>query len=300
MTAEEAQALTETAVQRLTADPAQWRAWATTWARFHEYSAGNALLIWVQRPDATWVAGYRAWQALGRQVQRGERGIGILAPVRARGAEAAAAEGDDTERPVVAFRPATVFDIAQTQGRALELPAPQPLAGRALDDWLQHCLTSGAVGVPVILAPIPDPHTHGYWSPAEHRIVVAADRAPDQQVKTLLHEWSHSLGVPDAQAAAERHRGSEEIVAETTAYVLAQRLGLDTEAYSLQYVGAWSHGDPKPVIAATQDIAARVRTMSQALDQAAARDPVIARSWAGRPAGPTRGQHQDQVEAEQE
>jgi len=285
MTAEDAKVLADTAVSQLTQDPEQWRRWATTLSRFHQYSLGNTLLIVTQRPEATHVAGYRAWQALGRQVNRGEHGITILAPIRGRHAEAAveaeAGAAEPPKPPVMGFRPAIVFDISQTHGRALEIPQPTPLRAHDLADVLQHLMASHAVPVPVHVEALEDdPETHGFWSPTERRIVIAADRDPDQQLKTLLHEWVHSVGVPDAEAARDRHRGPEEIVAETTAYIVAQRLGLDTSAYSTGYVASWAGGDPKRVLAAAQDVAGRVKALSAGLEQAAERDPVLAQATA--------------------
>ena len=81
MNAEQAKALVDTGIQQLLDDPEQWRQWAQTMTRFHRYSPGNVLLIMQQRPDASYVAGYHAWKDLGRQVQKGEHGIAILAPI---------------------------------------------------------------------------------------------------------------------------------------------------------------------------------------------------------------------------
>lgn len=291
MTADEARVLVDTAVGHLAEDPEQWQRWATTLSRFHRYSMGNTLLIAAQRPDATYVAGYRAWQALGRQVTRGEHGLTILAPVVGRRPAADMAAEAGMERaatppptPVIGFRPATVFDVSQTQGRALEIPQAEPLRGHDLADVFQRLVTGHAVPVPVHVEVLDDPATHGYWSPTERRIVLAADRDPDQQLKTLLHEWAHSVAVPDASTARARHQGQEEIAAETTAFVLARRLGLDTRAYSVGYVAGWAGGDPDRVLAAARDVAGRVKVLSASIEQAAGRDPVLARataSWRG-------------------
>ena len=276
MTAQEAQALVDQGVQQLLEDPDAWRQWATTYARFHQYSPGNVLLIMSQRPDASMVAGYHAWQALGRQVQKGEHGIAILAPVTKK--------EPDPEHPkeppkarVVGFRAATVFDIAQTQGRELTLPNPKALTGHAMHDLLQHVIQS-AIPVPVAFAQLTD--AYGVWSPVERRIQIKADAEPDHQLKTLLHEWSHSLGVPDAQAAKTRHVGTEEVTAETTAYILAQSLGLDTKDYSQGYVAGWAQGDPKQVIAVQQEVGRRVHSITQALQAAAEHDPVLRQAQA--------------------
>ena len=279
MTAEEAKALVNTGIQQMLEDPEQWRTWAQTMSRFHQYSPGNVLLILQQRPEATHVAGYHAWRDLGRQVQKGEHGITILAPIVRRmpteEASAPAPAGSVSQSPtpalmkaVVGFKTATVFDISQTQGRALQLPQPKLLDSGDLEELLHHLITT-AVPVPVQFAPaVQLGGANGVWNPSQQTITVASDRQPDQQFKTLLHEWSHSVGVPDVTAALDRHTGSEEIVAETTAFVLAGRMGLDTGDYSLPYVGHWAQGDPQKVLALTQSVSQRVQSLSTALEQA--------------------------------
>jgi antirestriction protein ArdC len=104
------------AVERLV-DSDEWRAMLEVAARFHTYSANNQLLIYLQWPQATRVAGYRAWQRLGRQVRKGERGIQILAPRR----RVRAVETEDSDEPervqvLTGFRVVHVFDVSQTEG----------------------------------------------------------------------------------------------------------------------------------------------------------------------------------------
>ena len=308
MNADEAKALVNTGIQQMLEDPEQWRTWAQTMSRFHQYSPGNVLLILQQRPEATHVAGYHAWRDLGRQVQKGEHGITILAPIVRRmpteEASAPAPAGSVSQSPtpalmkaVVGFKTATVFDISQTQGRALQLPQPKLLDSGDLEELLHHLITT-AVPVPVQFAPaVQLGGANGVWNPSQQTITVASDRQPDQQFKTLLHEWSHSVGVPDVTAALDRHQGSEEIIAETTAFVLAQRMGLDTSAYSLPYVGHWAQGDPQKVLALTQSVSQRVQSLSTALEQAAQKDPAIAPVW---PSPKLTPQAQTQVAAEVE
>ena len=296
MNAEQAKALVNTGIQQMLEDPEQWRQWAQTLSRFHSYSPGNVLLIMQQRPEATHVAGYHAWQDLGRQVQKGEHGIGILAPIvrRVPDEQPSAPKVEATsaaplpQQAVVGFKTATVFDISQTQGRALQLPQPKLLDSGDWEELLHHLITT-AIPVPVQFAPaVQLGGANGVWNPAQQTITVAADRQPDQQVKTLLHEWSHSVGVPDVTAALDRHTGSEEIIAETAAFVLAQRMGLDTCAYSLPYVGHWAQGDPQKVLALTQSVSQRVQSLSTVLEQAVQNDPAMAPVWPSAKLTPTR------------
>lgn len=280
MNATEAQAVVQSGIQQMLDDPKQWRQWATTLSRFHHYSPGNVLLIMSQMPEATRVAGYHAWQDLGRHVQKGEHGITILAPVlrREKEEERTTAEPAKPAPPaLVGFRAATVFDVSQTQGRDLALPEPRLLDASTMAE-LMGSLTA-VVGVPVLMAEsVTMGGANGVWKPSEGTITVASDRSPDQQAKTLLHEWAHAVGVPDVAAAMDRHRGAEEIVAETTAFVLAQRLGMDTSQYSIPYVGHWADGDPAKVLALTQAVSQRVQTMSTTLEAQAQHDPVLARA----------------------
>ena len=118
----------------------QWQTWLRFAGTFHTYSFANQHLIWSQRPDASRVAGYRAWQAKGRQVQKGETGIRIMAPVLAR-TEVLDKAGhpvlDETGKPkktsrIVGVKPATCFDVTQTAGEPIpERPRPQLLQGQA-------------------------------------------------------------------------------------------------------------------------------------------------------------------------
>lgn len=127
-----------------------WKSWLGTAAKFHRYSFNNQMLLFVQDPDATLVAGFGAWKAMGRQVRKGEKALWVLAPVTARATEAdteqegsstrndrtSSSGQDDAERRparrVVACRGAAVFDVAQTDGDPLpEPPRPQLLEGQA-------------------------------------------------------------------------------------------------------------------------------------------------------------------------
>ena len=305
MNAEQAKALVNTGIEQMLEDPEPWRQWAQTMSRFHRYSPGNVLLILQQRPDATHVTGYHAWQAVGRQVQKGEHGITILAPIvrRVPVEKPSAPKAEETSaaplptKAVVGFKAATVFDVSQTQGRELQIPQPQLLDSGDLEELLHHLITT-AVPVPVQFTPASQLHgANGVWNPSQQTITIAQDRSPDQQFKTLLHEWSHSVGIPDVTAARDRHTGSEEMVAETTAFILAGRMGLNTAVYSLPYVGHWAQGDPQKVLALTQSVSQRVQAMSTVLEQAAQKNPILAQAWPSRKVTPP-VQPQDAAEIE--
>ena len=108
-------------------------AFLKTMARFHRYSWGNQLLIHSQRPDATRVAGFRAWLALGRAVRRGEKGIAILAPLVRKEPVFGVDQPEDADRCIVGFRTAYVFDVSQTDGDALpEIARPSGDPGEGI------------------------------------------------------------------------------------------------------------------------------------------------------------------------
>jgi hypothetical protein len=272
MKAEEAQSLVQSGLERLMADPKEWGEWARTFSRFTKYSPGNILLIMSQRQDATYVAGYRTWQSLGRQVEKGQKAITILAPVIKK-VESDEKSDEQSGKKLVAFRTASVFDVAQTSGEPLKIPEPVPLEGSRMGEALQHLIP--VVGHPVRFGDTGE--AFGVWSPSEGTITIRQDVPKDHQLKTLLHEWSHSIGVPSADVTAERHRGVEEIIAETTAFVVAGSLGLDTAEYSKGYVAGWASGDLKVVAAATHEIGSRVHQIIGVIEKAAERDPVLKR-----------------------
>lgn len=302
MKADDAQKMVESGLERLMSDPAEWTAWAKTLAKFPKYSPGNALLIMVQCPDASYVAGYRAWQGLGRQVEKGQKAIVILAPVTKKVAEKdqdtkhkeGVDSADDKDRKLVGFRTASVFDVSQTDGEPLKLPEVEPLVGDRMAAALQRLIP--VVGVPVAFGNTGE--AYGVWKPAEGTITIRATAPPDHQFKTLLHEWSHSLGVATVADAASMHRGVEEVVAETTAFVVAGSLGLDTTTYSKGYVAGWAQADPKVVAQATHEIGKRVHAIIQSIEKAAEKDPelkALTASW--QPIAPPIPAPPEQVQA---
>ena len=265
-----------------------WQAWLTTASRFHDYSAPNVLLIAAQCPDATRVAGYRAWQALGRQVDRGEAGIAILAPVVARSpgaattndaptASAASAEGPTAEgtlaepmsstRSVVGFRVTHVFDVSQTSGDPLpEQPRPMLLAGQAPDGLvpaLEGLLVSR--GYTVTRGDCGTANGFTDFTAREVRVRTGVDDA--QAAKTLAHEVGHVLlhdptdGSTATAAAGDRTtarcRGVAEVEAESVAYLVAASHGATTDGYSFPYVAGWAGAvdphQPETVVRATAD-----------------------------------------------
>lgn len=214
-------------------------------ARFPTYSARNVALIHAQRPDATRVAGYRAWQTLGRQVRRGERGICILVPHCITVADDARQEEPEAERRTMVggFGVASVFDIAQTDGAPLPTPpAPRPLGSdSALAGWLWARLAAFLSAEGVSLARYVLDRGNGVYWPAYRRIVVSADLPGDHAAKTLAHECAHHVALTRAFDRIDGQRTDAEVLAEGAAFVVLAHVGLDTGAYSFPYVAGWAH-----------------------------------------------------------
>lgn len=241
---------------------AAWTRWLKVGQKFHRYSFQNQILILQQRPDATWVAGYRAWLRLGRQVSQGERAIRILAPCLAVG-EASAGE-DRPPLVLLGFRVARVFDLAQTTGT--ELPQPvRTLSGGGVGAELAR-LAGRAVELAF------DVQFTALWgsrngdcSHALRRIRVRSDVPATHQVKTLAHELAHAvLHGADFQGS----RALAELEAESVAYLVCQELGLDSSEYSFGYVATWSGGGQEAARLITATGGRILRGRSAILDRA--------------------------------
>jgi hypothetical protein len=226
------------AVLKLTSSAA-WENWLRTSRQFHHYSFPNQVLILQQRPEASWVAGYRGWLRLGRQVRQGERAIRILAPLFS----VATVPGDDEEPPppVLGFRVARVFDLSQTEGRELAQPV-RTLVGQESGADLAR-LAHRAVELDFQLQFTDLWGTrNGDCSHALRRIRIREDLPPAHKLKTLAHELGHAvLHGPDFQGS----RALAELEAESAAYLVCQELGVDSSDYSLGYVATWSGGGPE-------------------------------------------------------
>ncbi len=238
----------------------EWARYLTFCAAFHRYSLSNVLLILSQREDATKVAGYRAWQKLGRQVRKGERGIQIIGTGERTVTEEDEKTGEESTKRRRVFFPVSVFDIGQTEimtgAEEITQPAHQ-LDGEdeaGIYDAVAAYLT--AQGWNVSREPT-GKRRNGYTTNEGQRVVVDFSLSPAQAAKTALHEAGHvTLGhLADDFTEYLTHRGRYEVEAESVAYVLAGLLGLDTSPYSVGYVAEWAERAEADVI---KESAARV------------------------------------------
>jgi len=219
-----------------------WQRMLKVASRFHRYSFNNQLLIFLQRPGATHVAGFNRWRSMNRLVRKGEKGIAIFAPCSYR----TKIEDDNGEeksfQQLRGFRVVHVFDISQTEGE--ELPDLDAVRPKLLDGdapeviWDALVLQAEAAGFEVIREQRRS--ENGYCDFVGKQIGVRPDVSGAQAVKTLVHELGHALLHAEGPVAS---REVAEVEVESVAYIVCDALGLDTGDYSFQYIATWSSGD---------------------------------------------------------
>lgn len=204
---------------------------------FHNYSVNNIVLIMMQKPEASLVAGYKTWQSKGRQVRKGEKAIRILAPCPHKAIREI--DGEEKEIHWTTYRTVPVFDVSQTDGDALPEGACKTL-DTAVDGYDSLIKRLEAVSpYPVSYEQIGGT-ANGFCSFSERKIVVKHGMSQSQTLKTLVHEISHAILHSKNGAAVDADRSTREVQAESVAYCVCQMLGLDTADYSFGYVAGWS------------------------------------------------------------
>jgi len=229
------------------------KAYLKAMGRFHRYSAGNAILIQLQRPEAKHVAGFRAWQRLGRHVKKGEHGIAIMAPVVWRRKNRSAQDDDDKdsdEETVSTFKTAYVFDISQTDGEPLpEFARIQGDPGTYLER-LERFVSDRGIKL-----------ERGDLRMAEGvssggTILLKASLAPAEEFSVLVHELIHEMLHQDPANRPEE-KTVREAEAEAVAYVVCQGIGLDANTTSSDYIQLYD-GDKKTLMQWIQRTAAEI------------------------------------------
>lgn len=201
-------------------------------ARFHSYSFGNVMMILAQKPDATRVAGIRTWNQLGRFVRKGEKGIGIFAPMRFKGEENPKTGEPEGDR--LGFRVVHVFDVSQTDGELL--PEPVAVSGdaaRHLDDLKQVVSRKG------IRLEYSDALGTALGSSSKGTIKLAPSLTSAEEFAVLAHELAHELMHVDRK---ELDRRRAELEAEAVACVLCRYAGLDSGTAHSDYIQLYQGG----------------------------------------------------------
>ena len=245
-------------------DSDRFKEYLQVMSKFHNYSFNNTLLIAMQKPDATLVAGYNSWKNLfGRQVARGAKGIKVLAPSPYKIKKEVDKIDPQTQKPVVdkngkpvkeeteitvpAFKVVSVFDVSQTEGKELPTIGVDELTGdvEQYNDFFKAAEL--AAPVPVGFEQIKS-GAKGYYHQEDKRIAINEGMSELQNLKTLIHEIAHAklhdidLNAPAKEQADRPDRRTREVQAESIAYAVCQHYGLDTSDYSFSYVAQWSSG----------------------------------------------------------
>ena len=257
----------------------QFEQWLSVQAQFHDYSFRNSILIRRQCPEATRVAGYRAWQDLGRQVQSGEEAIWIRAPLRARvcpscgefvqGHGECSEETPTEEWPqtVVGFRSVAVFDISQTEGE----PLPElERAAHGEGDWLLDVLQQIAGEWDIAVRIIADkewPHgtAWGVYGTSDERIDLRNRENTADLARTFLHELAHARLHPETPEDSKQ-AAAFELDAEATAAIVGRHVGLDTSG-SRWYLSAWAHDEDISLADRCEAIAVTARGLIERIDE---------------------------------
>lgn len=255
---------------------AGWQRWLAGRRHFHGYSLSNQLLIAMQCPQATRVAGFRAWLKLGYVVQAGERALRIWMPVPPHKAELEAwrqAGAVPNQKPRTRFRLGPVFDRSQVRELpppAVPVPLDPPITTVDGDDleWAINPLTQLAVGLgcAVIIERLPA-SVGGSFDPFTSVISLNERRAVNHQVKTLVHEIAHAL-MRRQVANGDNALGysEEELVVESVAFTVCGSIGLDTSGFSIPYMASWSQrASVETIHAAAQTIDQLAKRIETAL-----------------------------------
>ena len=233
-------------------------------SKFHNYSFNNTLLIAMQKPDASLVAGFSSWKNnFGRNVMKGEKGIKIIAPSPFTVKQEVEKTDPQTGKPVIgkdgkpvteekeikvpAYKVVSVFDVSQTEGRELPDIAVDELTGD-VDRFKDFFAALEQVSpVPIGFEKI-EGGAHGYYHLEEKRIAIDEGMSDLQTLKTAIHEIAHAklhdidLNAPKEEQKPRVDRRTREVEAESVAYTVCQHYGLDTSDYSFGYVAGWSSG----------------------------------------------------------
>lgn len=247
-------------------DSGKYAEYLKVMSRFPTYSVNNQMLIRLQRPNATRVAGYNKWQQFERHVKRGEHGITIIAPTPYKKKIEEQKLDPDTKAPVLdangkvvmeekeieipTFRPIKVFDYAQTEGKPLPQLAADLFGNVQHYEAFMEALRRTSP-VPLTIEPMQD-NMDGFFSPTAQRIAIRQGMSEVQTVCACIHEMTHATlhnyekqrmeaaaGDPDKEPPKPKTHQIEEIEAESTSYMVCQYFGIETGENSFGYVASY-------------------------------------------------------------
>ncbi|MFQ9863416.1 MAG: YodL domain-containing protein [Faecalibacterium prausnitzii] len=247
----------------------KYRQYLSTMSRFHRYSVNNTMLIYMQRPDATHVAGFNKWRdQFGRNVLKGEKGIRIIAPTPYKKKVEEIKTDPETNAPVLdadgkaiieekeiripMFKVVSVFDVSQTSGKPLPQLAAD-LSGNVQQYEVFMEALRRASPVPMEIKPVAR-DTDGFFSIKAQSITIRAGMSEVQTVcaavheiaHAKLHDYEHMTELADdgetILVPGEKSRNTEEVEAESISYAVCQYYGIETGENSFGYIATWSKG----------------------------------------------------------
>ncbi len=239
-----------------------------TMSKFHNYSFNNTMLIFMQKPNATAVAGFNKWRdQFERHVKRGEKGIRILAPAPYKKKVSEPKLDPDTDLPlrdkdgkiiyeetvirIPAYKPVSVFDVSQTYGK------PLPTIASSLDGTVEHYeafmeAIKRSSPVPIDFKPL-EPNLDGFFSPTDQSITLREGMSEIQTVCAAIHEMGHAKlhnyekqkeetaqRDENAEPPKPKDRRTEEVEAESVAFAVCAYFGIETGENSFGYIATWS------------------------------------------------------------
>ena len=245
-------------------DSERYKEYLRVMSKFHNYSFNNTLLIAMQKPDASLIAGFTAWKTqFQRNVKKGEKGIKIIAPSPFKIKQETEKIDPQTQKPVIgrdgkpvteekeitipAYKVVSVFDVSQTEGKELPDIAVDALTGDVEQYSDFFAALEKTSPVPIGFEKI-EGGAHGYYHLEDKRIALDEGMSELQTLKTAIHEIAHAklhdidLNAPKDEQQPRVDRRTREVEAESVAYTVCQHYGLDTSDYSFGYVAGWSSG----------------------------------------------------------
>ena len=250
-----------------------------TISRFHNYSYNNTILIHMQMPSATHVAGFNKWKnQFGRHVKKGEKGLTIIAPTPFKKRIEEMKLDPDTRAPVLdhdgnvimeereveipLFRPVKVFDVSQTEGR----PLPSLVSSLTGDVQQYEAFMEAlrrASPVPMQFKPLRE-GLDGFLSLKDQTITIREGMSQVQTVCAAVHEITHAMlhnrereqltaaaGITDREPLKPKDKNTKEVEAESVSYTVCQYYGIETSANSLGYIATWSKDKSLPELKAS-------------------------------------------------
>ena len=216
---------------------------------FYQYSFGNTIMIFLQNPEATYVMGYKAWNKLGRYVRKGSKGLAILAPCIKKvevfkepenKSEYHEQEGEkETKKVLSGIRIAYVYDLADTDGSDEMLPVlVKGLSGNDDTEKEIYDRLYSVLSKEFTIQEVSGTASKGSFNLESKIISIRSDLEYLQRIKTLLHEIAHAYDF-EMNPEDDIPRNRRELIAESVAFCVSMRLGLDTSSYSMSYIQSW-------------------------------------------------------------